>query len=131
VPLPYSNPKPIFLDPHPLPPLPPLCPTCAIPKDPKDKGKKDDGEGGPLTLGPFSFSPKVSWPSLSDIREKDPTSWIRSFKLDIEAPIYPDFTVPPKPLTPGGPDPSSPYTPPPAPQCQPSLSDPDPLGCEA
>ena len=47
-------------------PLPPLCPTCAIPKDPRDKGKGDNSGGGPLTLGPFSFSPKVGWPSLSD-----------------------------------------------------------------
>lgn len=34
--------------------------------DPRDKGKGDNSGGGPLTLGPFSFSPKVSWPSLSD-----------------------------------------------------------------
>ena len=132
VPLPYYNDKPLFLDPHPLPPKPPLCPTCAIPKDPKASGSKDNGGGGgPLTLGPFTFSPKVGWPSLSDIRDKNPKDWFSSFKLDIGAPIYPDFSVPSKPLTPGGPDPSSPYTPPPAPQCAPNLGDPDPLGCEA
>jgi len=131
MPLPGYEQGPIFLDPHPLPPVPPLCPTCAIPKDPKASGKTDNSGGGPLSFGPFTFSPKVGWPSLSDIRNKDPKDWFGSFKLDIEAPIYPDFSLPPTPLTPGGPDPASPYTPPPAPQCQPNLGDPDPLGCEA
>ena len=39
-------------------------------------------------------------------------------------------SVPPKPDSPGGPDPASPDTKAPPPVCQPNLNDPDPQGCE-
>ncbi len=52
------------------------------------------------------------------------------FDLKVDAPLYPDFTLPKTPKPAGGPDPNGPNPKPQGPQCQPKLGDPDPVGCE-
>jgi hypothetical protein len=135
MPLPGYDQGPIFLDPKPAKPEPPIKPLPSFADMQKERqkassGDKSSGGGGGLTLGPFSFKPKPNTPSISDIREKDPQDWFKSFDLSIETSIYPDFSLPPKPEKPGGPDLSSPDTRSPGPQCKPTLDAPDPAGCE-
>ena len=81
-------------------------------------------------MGPIKFTPAPNTPSISDVRDKDPKDWFNSFDLTIDAPIYPDFSLPPKREQPGGPDPNAPNTKPQGPQCKPNLGQPDPSGCE-
>jgi len=148
--------KPLILDPKPQPPAPALCPTCPAPTDAADPVKKtpvgpqrnpapvsggqgtgasggsdgSSGGGGPLSVGPFTFSGGPNQPSLSDVREKDPKTWFNKFDLKVDAPLYPDFTLPKTPKPAGGPDPNGPNPKPQGPVCQQKLGDPDPLGCE-
>jgi hypothetical protein len=148
--------KPLILDPKPQPPKPPLCPTCAIPAPPDKNAKPTDPGQNPKTpfttggdqtgsssggdssptlpqpcAGPFCFSGGPNQPSIDDIRNKDPKNWFTSFDIKVDAPLYPDFTLPSKPKDPGGPDPNGPNPKPQGPQCKPNLDKPDPLGCES
>jgi len=148
--------KPLISDPKPQAPAPPLCPTCAIPYPQDKQAKPTDPGAKPKTpfrpngdapssgggtsggdssstkpcVGPFCLSGGPNQPSISDVREKNPKSWFTSFDLKVDAPIYPDFTLPSTPTKPGGPDPNGPNPKPQGPQCKPSLDKPDPLGCE-
>jgi len=132
-PLPGYGTGPIFLDSKPAKPEPPIKPLPSfadMQKERQKTQKSSSGGGGGLTLGPFKFTPKPNTPSISDIREKDPTGWFDSFDLTIEAPIYPDFSLPPTPEESGGPDQKSPDTKPEGPHCAPKLDSPDTAGCE-
>jgi RHS repeat-associated protein len=108
--------KPLYLDPKPRPPPPPLCPTCAVPAAPA--GGSSGGGGGGASLGPFKFSGKLNWPSVSDLGDWNPTSLFDKFDLKLDAPLNPDFTLPDKPKESGGPDPNGPNPKPQGPQCK-------------
>lgn len=131
-PLPGYGTGPIFLDSKPAKPEPPIkpLPSFADMQKERQKTQKSSGGGGGLTLGPFKFTPQPNTPSISDIREKDPAGWFDSFDLTIEAPIYPDFSLPPTPEESGSPDQKSPDTKPEGPHCAPKLDSPDTAGCE-
>jgi RHS repeat-associated protein len=141
--------KPLMLDPKPQPPAPPLCPTCAAPGDPADPLRRTPvgpqrnpapapasaggGSSDPsplLSIGPFVFTGGPNKPGLSDLRDKNPRDWFTKFDLKVDFALFPDFTLPRTPKNSGGPDPNGPNPKPQGPQCQPKLSDPDPLGCE-
>ena len=113
-PLPIT-PAPIILDPKPQDPKPPLCPTCPVPAAPQ--APSSGGGGGPITIGPFSFSGGPNTPSISDVRNKDPNKWFNQFDLQAQAPINPDFGLPKTPKDPGGPDPNGPNPKPQGPSC--------------
>ncbi|MEO8135219.1 MAG: RHS repeat-associated core domain-containing protein, partial [Betaproteobacteria bacterium] len=106
--------KPLFLDKTPQPPPPPLCPTCSLPTV---KPGAAGASGGPLTLGPFNFSPSLNFPGIGDLRDWNPTSLFDKFGLKLDSPLNPDFTLPDKRKDPGGPDPNGPNPKPQGPQC--------------
>ena len=108
--------KPLYLDTTPLPPAPPLCATCAIPKTPDGGGGSDSG---PLTFGPFKFTPDLNLPGgPGDLRDFNPKSLFDKWSLKLDAPINADGSLPGNRKKPGGPDPNGPNPKPQGPQCK-------------
>ena len=94
--------KPQFLDPSKLPAV---------------GGSGSSGGGGGLSLGPFTFSGELNWPSIGDLRDWNPLSLFDKFGLKLVAPLNPDLTLPDRPKDPGSPDPNGPNPKPQGPEC--------------
>jgi len=96
--------NPYFLDPKLLPPV-------------GGGGSTSSSGGGGLNFGPFTFSGKLNWPSIGDLRDWNPASLFSNFGLKVDAPLNPNFTLPTTPKQPGSPDPNGPNPKPQGPQC--------------